>query len=498
MLTYCLVCCESVSPTRVYAFLFGGFFMEETNIIGTQPIKKVIWKMGIPMIISMILQAIYNIVDTAFVINMGEDGVNGNLALTYAFPIQLLIIAIGVGTGVGINTLLSKCLGEKNMEKANKVVGNGIFLSFIIYLVFLIFGLFLAKPFISMQASGNQKVIEMGTSYLMICCTLSFGAVFFTVYERFLQAVGKAIYSTIAQISGALLNIILDYVFIYPLNGGIAGAAYATIIGQIVSLLLAMYFHYFKCKIIDNKIRYLKPDFYIIKEIYKIGLSAAIMQGLLSVMMLGVNLILGFVGKNSDLLLGSFGIYYKIQQFALFAAFGLSNTIISVLAFNYGMKDNARILDSIKFGILDTLLVTLIITILFELFADNLATIFGLASGSNGSSIIKTCATAIRIGAIGFVFMGISVAIQGVFQALNESIKPMFIALLRLVIFLFPFVYIFTLNKDYNTRLIWLAFPLSELLTSIIAVILLIKELKKRDIIYSFKNLLINRTYKND
>jgi Na+-driven multidrug efflux pump len=185
------VCCESVSPTRAYAFLFGGFFMEETNIIGTQPIKKVIWKMGVPMIISMILQAIYNIVDTAFVINMGEDGVNGNLALTYAFPIQLLIIAIGVGTGVGINTLLSKCLGEKNMEKANKVVGNGIFLSFIIYLVFLIFGLFLAKPFISMQASNNQKVIEMGTSYLMICCTLSFGAVFFTSMKDFYKQLEK-------------------------------------------------------------------------------------------------------------------------------------------------------------------------------------------------------------------------------------------------------------------------------------------------------------------
>ena len=192
--------------------------MEEIkqNKMGTTSMHKLIWKMGLPMIVSMILQSVYNIVDTAFVINMGEDGIAGNLALTYAFPIQLLIIAVGVGTGVGINALLSKKLGEKDADGATKTVGNGIFLGICIYAVFLIFGLFGCNWFISMQAGENAQAAEMGASYLKICCCLSFGAIGFTVYERFLQATGKTLYSTISQISGAVTNIVLDYVFIYP------------------------------------------------------------------------------------------------------------------------------------------------------------------------------------------------------------------------------------------------------------------------------------------
>ena len=171
------------------------------------PISKLIWKMGLPMIVSMVLQAVYNIVDTAFVINMSENGTEGNLALTYAFPIQLLIIAVGVGTGVGINVLLSKNLGEGNREKASRVAGNGIFLGICIYVVFLLFGIFGSRWFIAVQANGNETVVEMGTTYLTICCCLSFGAVGFTVYERFLQAAGITCYSTIDQIPGAVLNI---------------------------------------------------------------------------------------------------------------------------------------------------------------------------------------------------------------------------------------------------------------------------------------------------
>ena len=221
---------------------------DNQNKMSYVPVNKLIWQMGLPMIVSMVLQAVYNIVDTAFVINMGEDGVAGNLALTYAFPVQLLIIAIGVGTGVGLNALLSKSLGEKNFIKADKTVGNGIFLGLCIYAVFLLFGLFGSRPFVEMQAQGNEKVIEMGTQYLTICCTCSFGAIGFTIYERFLQSTGKTLYSTIAQISGAAANILLDWVFIYPLNRGVAGAAWATVIGQILSLAVAMIFHYFTNK----------------------------------------------------------------------------------------------------------------------------------------------------------------------------------------------------------------------------------------------------------
>lgn len=310
----------------------------ENNKMAMYPINKLFWVMGLPMIISMVLQALYNVVDSIFVTNIKEIGGLANEALTLAFPIQILIIAIGVGTGVGLNTLLSKSLGEKNSERVNKIAGTGIFLSIIIYIIFLIFGIFGSHWFISLFSS-NKMVIEMGTSYLRICTCLSFGSIAYTIYERLLQATGKTMYSTIAQISGAVTNIILDYVFIFPLNMSVTGAALATVIGQFVSLFIAMYFHYFKNREISNSFKYIRYDRKLIKAIYQIGLSATLMQALLSVMMAGMNAILGTSNVSSTILVGSFGIYYKIQQIALFSAFGLSNTIISILSFNYGMQD---------------------------------------------------------------------------------------------------------------------------------------------------------------
>ncbi len=315
------------------------------NKMATEPLKKLFWSMGIPMIVSMVLQALYNVVDSIFVTNMGAEGVVANQALTLAFPIQILIIALGVGTGVGLNALLSRSLGEKNKEKVNSVAGNGIFLSIVIYLGFLLFGLIGAKWFIQLFANGLTSVVNYGTVYLRICCCLSLGAIAFTVYERFLQATGKTMLSTISQLSGAFTNIILDYIFIYPLNMGVAGAAWATVIGQFVSLFVAMYFHYTKNTEIDGNIKYIRPQVNIIKGIYKIGVSAAIMQALLAVMMAGMNAILGTAKVDTSILVGTFGIYYKIQQVALFSAFGLSNTIISILSFNYGLKDKNRIND---------------------------------------------------------------------------------------------------------------------------------------------------------
>lgn len=447
------------------------------NKMATNSVGKLIWKMGLPMIISMILQAVYNIVDTSFVINMGENGVAGNLALTYAFPIQLLIIAIGVGTGVGINALLSKSLGEGKTEKANRTVGNGIFLGVCIYAIFLIFGLFGAKSFIAMQADNNPIVVEMGSQYLSICCCLSFGAIGFTVYERFLQAAGRTVFSTIAQISGAVTNVILDYVFIFPCGWGISGAAWATVIGQIVSLVIAMVFHYTVNKEIRNHIKDLKPSWSIIKEIYHIGISAALMQGLLSVMMLGVNLILG-TAKNAELLQGSFGIYYKVMQFALFACFGLSNTIITVLSFNYGTGNKVRSVACIKSGIIDTFIVSFVITVLFECLAVPLADLFGMASGSSGKEITETVITAIRTASIGYIFMGFTVAVQGILQAFRYAAMPLVLSLLRLSVFVFPIIWLFTLSPNAN-YLIWWTFPIAEFLTAIIAFTLLIFAYKK-------------------
>lgn len=466
------------------------------NKMATVPMKKLFWRMGLPMIISMVLQALYNVIDSIFVTNMGSEGVIANQALTLAFPIQIMIIAIGVGTGVGLNSLLSKSLGENNKEKVNKIAGNGILLSLCIFLVFFIFGIFGSKWFISLFAS-NKEVIDMGTTYLRICCCFSLGAIGYTVYERFLQSTGKTMLSTISQISGAVVNIVLDYIFIYPMNMGVAGAALATVIGQFVSLFMAMIFHYKKNKEINGSLKYIKPNIGLIKGIYTIGISAALMQALFAVMMAGVNAILGLANTDTVVLVGSFGIYYKIQQIALFSAFGLSNTIISILSFNYGMKDKKRVGECIKYGIFDTLIVTLVLTIAFEILAKPLASLFGLAGGTSLETT-RVCVIALRIASLGYIFMGVSVAIQGILQSIRYAIRPLIISLFRLIIFVFPIVYLFTKTNDV-VNLVWWTFPIAEFLTAIISLLILkdsynkkIKPLQKISTSNTNNNLIIS------
>ena len=453
--------------------------MEELkqNKMAEKPIKSLLWKMGLPMIVSMVLQALYNVVDSIFVANIKGSGALANEALTYAFPIQILIIAIGVGTGVGLNALLSKSLGEKDKEKANKIAGNGIFLAFAIYAVFLLFGLFFSYRFISLF-SKDKEIIKTGGTYLQICSSLSLGAIGFAIYERFLQATGKTIHSTIAQIAGAVINIVFDYVFIFPLKMGVAGAAWATVFGQFVSLGVAMVLHYVKNNEINGNPKYIKPNKEIIKGIYSIGISAAVMQALLSVMMAGMNAILSSADADTVVLVGSFGIYYKIQQIALFSCFGLSNTIITLLSFNYGMKDKKRSLDCIKYGVLDTFIVTLTITAIFEIAANPLSKLFALSGGST-KGLIPVCEKATRIASIGYVFMGFSVAVQGVLQALRYAFKPFFTALLRLVVFVFPVAYLFTLSSNV-TSIVWLTFPISEFLTAVVSFFMLKNVIKNK------------------
>lgn len=453
--------------------------MQETkqNRMATQPIKKLIWKIGLPLIVSMVLQALYNVVDSIFVANIEEVGAIANQALTLAFPIQILIIAVGVGTGIGLNACLSKGLGEKNQEGVNRTAGNGIFLSLVIYAIFLLFGLFGSHWFISLF-SQDETVVEMGTTYLKICCCLSLGSIGYTIYERLLQATGKSMYSTIAQISGAVMNIVLDYVFIFPLGMGVAGAAWATIIGQFASMFIAMIFHYTKNKEISGNLKYIKPSKKIIGNIYRIGLSAMLMQGLLSVMMAGTNAILGTAKANPTILVGSFGIYYKIQQVALFSAFGLSNTIITMLSFNYGMQDKQRAKDCVKWGVIATLIVMAVITALFEALANPLSRLFALAEGSS-EELVDVCVMALRIGAIGFLFMGFTVAVQGVLQALGDAIRPLVLSLLRLCVFVFPLTFLFTLS-DNVVNIVWWAFPITEALTAVVAVFILRGAIKKK------------------
>lgn len=448
-----------------------------TNKMATGSIRRLFVKMGLPMIISMVLQALYNVVDSVFVANIREVGAIANEALTYAFPVQILIIAIGVGTGVGLNALLSKSLGEQDREKADKIAGNGIFLALVIFAVFLIFGLSFSEGFISLFTS-NAQIIQMGGEYLTICCSLSLGSIGFTVYERFLQSTGKTLHSTIAQILGAVTNIVFDYVFIFPLNMGVAGAAWATVLGQFVSLIVAMLFHYVGNKEIDGGLKYVKPDKAIIKGIYSIGVSAAIMQALLSVMMAGMNVILGAADADSVVLVGSFGIYYKIQQIALFSCFGLSNTIITLLSFNYGMKDKKRSRDCVKYGITDTLITAAVITVLFEIIANPLSKLFALSSGST-AELVTVCERATKTASVGYLFMGFNVAVQGVLQALRYAFKPLLTAALRLIVFTFPIAFLFTLSTSV-VDIVWWTFPLAEFLTAIVSFFMLKKAIKTK------------------
>lgn len=447
------------------------------NKMAVMLVKKLIWAMGLPMIVSMVLQALYNVVDSVFVANIPEVGTIANQALTLAFPVQIMMIAIGVGTGIGINACLSKSLGEKDSERANRTAGNGIFLALVIYAVFLIFGLFLSKWFITLF-SKNTTVVNMGSAYLKICCCLSLGSIGFTVYERFLQATGKTMFSTIAQIAGAVTNIVLDYVFIFPLGMGVAGAAWATIIGQFVSLFIAIGFHYSINKEISGHPKYIKPSHIIIKNIYQIGISAALMQAMLSVMMAGMNAILTTAKADVTILVGSFGIYYKIQQIALFSAFGLSNTIITALSFNYGMQDKTRSQQIIRNGIWDTFIVTLAIAVLFECIANPLARLFALSQDTS-SELIAVCERATRIGAASFVFMGFTVAVQGVLQAFGYAVKPLVLSVLRLAVFVFPTAYVFTLFDGVCDN-VWWTFLIAEVLTDVVSAIFLSGAIKKK------------------
>lgn len=288
------------------------------NKMAEMPINKLLLTTGTPIILSMMLQAVYNIVDSAFVSNMKENGEAALNALTLAFPVQMLIVAVAIGTGVGTNALLSKTLGRGDKEKAACVVGNSMFLSLIIYVLFFLFGIFGVKAYILSQ-TNNNIVGEMAVEYLKICCVYSFCMVFFSSFEKILQATGKSLYSTVAQITGAVVNIVLDPILIYGLLGfkkmGVKGAAVATVIGQISSLVLSLIFHLRHNKEIKNGVAYLKPSFKIFGEIYAIGLPAIISQALMSFMTYALNIIYGKIG---DGVVTAYGLYYKIQQFVFF------------------------------------------------------------------------------------------------------------------------------------------------------------------------------------
>jgi MATE efflux family protein len=443
--------------------------MAESNRMKEMPVNKLMVQMGIPMILSMALQAVYNIVDSAFVGNMKVGSEAALNALTLVFPVQMLMVAIGVGTGVGTSALLAMTLGQGNTKKAAKVAGNSLFLGAVIYVVWLLFGIFGVKAYISSQTVDPQ-VISMGTSYLRICCVISFGIIFFSLFEKLLQATGRSLYSTIGQVVGAVVNIILDPIMIYGLGPvpemGVEGAAYATVIGQVASALLLLIFHIRLNKEFEHSISYMKPSFTIVKEIYAIGLPAIIAQALMSIMVYVMNLILKFSPSAQT----AYGLFYKVQQFVLFLAFGLRDAITPIIAYAYGMGSKKRIREGIKYGILYTVALMIIGTLITEIFPGAFATLFNV--GQSREYFIS----AMRIISISFLFAGINVAYQGIFQAVEGGIESLVISLLRQFVIILPLAGIFSVfvrNGQMGVSLIWWAFPITELIACLVGYVFL-------------------------
>lgn len=448
--------------------------MAESNKMKEMPVNKLMVQMGIPMILSMALQAVYNIVDSAFVGNMKVGSEAALNALTLVFPVQMLMVAVGIGTGVGTNALLARTLGEGDHKRAAKVAGNSLFLGVIIYMVCLLFGVFGVKAYISSQ-TVDPEVISMGTNYLRICCILSFGIIFFSLFEKLLQATGRSLYSTIGQIVGAVINIILDPIMIYGLGPvpemGVEGAAYATVIGQIVSAVVLLMFHLKLNKEFEHGGKYIKPSGEIIRKIYSIGLPVIIAQALMSIMVYVMNLILKFSPAAQT----AYGLFYKVQQFVLFLAFGLRDAITPIIAFAYGMGSKKRIKDGIRYGLLYTAVLMILGILITELFPDAFATLFN--AGQSRVYFIG----AMRIISISFIFAGINVAYQGVYQALDGGLESLVISLLRQLVLILPLAGIFSVfvrNGQSSVSLIWWAFPITEMIACLVGYVFL-KRIRK-------------------
>ena len=447
--------------------------MAESNRMREMPVNRLMVQMGIPMILSMALQAVYNIVDSAFVGNMKVGSEAALNALTLVFPVQMLMVAIGIGTGVGTNALLARTLGQGNNKKAAKIAGNSLFLGVIIYAVCLLFGVFGVKAYISSQ-TVDTEVILMGVSYLRICCVISFGIIFFSLFEKLLQATGRSLYSTIGQVVGAVVNIVLDPIMIYGIGPvpqmGVKGAAYATVIGQVVSAGLLFIFHIKLNKEFEHSVKYMKPDAGIIKEIYAIGLPAIIAQALMSIMVL----ILKFNPSAQT----AYGLFYKVQQFVLFLAFGLRDAITPIIAFAYGMGSRKRIEDGIKYGLIYTIVLMIAGAAITEIFPGAFAALFN--AGQSREYFIG----AMRIISISFIFAGINVAYQGIYQALNGGIESLVISLLRQLIIILPLAGIFSAfvrNGQAGVSLIWWAFPITEIIACLAGYVFL-KKIRKNKV----------------
>lgn len=430
--------------------------MTKENRMGTQPVKQLIVSMSLPMMISMLVQALYNVVDSIFVARIGEGALT---AVTLAFPMQNLMIAVGSGTGVGINALLSRSLGEKNFDRSDSAANNGLFLTVLNFILFLIVGIFFSEAFIKTQIA-DQQIILYGTTYLRIVSCLSFGIFFQMTFERLLQSTGKTIYSMISQGTGAIINIIFDPLLIFGLGPfpqlGVAGAAYATILGQVVAACIGLY-----CNLkYNNEIRLsirqiLHPVSSTIREIYYVGIPSMLMMSIGSAMTYLMNLILGTFSSTATAV---FGVYFKLQSFFFMPVFGLNNGLIPVLAYNYGAKRRNRIKEALKFSLILAVSIMVIGCITFLTIPSVLLSFFKASDDMMTIGI-----PALRTICLSFPLAGICIAMGSIFQAFSKSFYSLIVSVGRQLVVLIPVAWLF--SKTGIINLVWWAFPIAELMS---------------------------------
>ena len=442
--------------------------MERENKMGTMPVGKLIINMSLPMVISMLVQALYNVVDSVFVSRISEQALT---AVSLAFPAQNLMIGVATGTGVGVNALLSRALGEKNRGRVSKVAENGVFLALVGYALFLVFGLFGSRVFMASQTQVSE-IIEMGTGYLTVCCGLSFGIFGEIMFERLMQSTGRTFYTMITQGVGAIFNIIFDPIFIFTLDMGVTGAALATVLGQIVAFVLAIVLNHKHNPDVRLSVKGFRPDLRMIGEIYAIGVPSIIMVCIGSVMTFLMNKILILYTAGKETAATVFGVYFKLNSFIFMPIFGLNNGIIPIVAYNYGAKNRARMIQAVKIAAVIACSVMFVGMLLFLTIPGTLLSLFDASE-----TMLAIGEPALRIISTSFTFAGVCIVLGSIFQALGHSVYSMIVSFIRQLVVLVPCAYLLARvgQRVGNDNLVWLSYPIAEVFSLAVTLILFTK-----------------------
>lgn len=442
--------------------------LSQAQKMGTMPVGKLLCNMAIPMIVSMLVQALYNIVDSIFVAQISEAALT---AVSMAFPVQNLMIAMASGIGVGMNAVLSRSLGEKNQAMADKAAMQGFFLNMCAYVLFVLFGLFGTELFLKAQTS-SQAILSAGTTYIRICCFCSIGLFCQFSFERMLQATGRTFFSMITQATGAIINVIMDPILIFGLFGmpklGVAGAALATVFGQIVAALMALTFNHKKNQDIHLKASNLKPDRSMLARILMIGIPSILMMSISSIMNFCMNKILIVFTSTA---VAIFGVYFKLQSFIFMPVFGLNNAMVPIVGFNYGAGNRGRILKTVKYCVIFAVTVMLIGCVIFQIWPHMLLKLFNASD-----SMMEMGCVMLRIAAISYVFAGFCIVTSSFFQALGRSVYSLVVSVVRQLGVLVPVAYL--LSKLGQLSLVWWAIPIAEIASVTLCIIFLRKVIR--------------------